>query len=137
MKTPIVLVALWAFVATPTVAATVVLSGIPTVRVTSSSESTSRKDLSGAERQEYGVVIIKRGDEYFWASRENKRLVYSAVPPFHYFVSPEGSGYIKVGDPKLLPKLLMEGKTGFLYMEHVHLLFTTITYWGTADRFNP
>ena len=133
MKTPIVLVALWAFVVTPTVADTVVLSGIPTVRVTSSSESTSSKDLSDAERQEYGVVIVKRGDEYFWASRENKRLAHSASGAFHYFVSPEGSGYIKVGDPKLL----MEDKTGFRYMEHVHLLFTTITYWGTADRFNP
>lgn len=137
MKTPIVLVALWAFVATPTVADTVVLSGIPTVRVTSSSESTSSKDLSDAERQEYGVVIVKRGDEYFWASRKNKRLVHSASGAFHYFVSPEGSGYVKVGDPKLLPKLLTEGKTGFRYMEHVHLLFTTITYWGTAHRFNP
>ncbi len=134
MKTPIVLIALWAFVATPTVADTVVLSGIPTVRVTSSSESTSSKDLSDAERQEYGVVIVKRGDEYFWASRDNRRLVHSASGAFHYFVSPEGSGYIKVGDPKLL---MEKGKTGFLYMEHVHLLFTIITYWGTADRFNP
>ncbi|MFB3083074.1 MAG: hypothetical protein ACE1Z4_06415, partial [Gammaproteobacteria bacterium] len=71
MKTPIVLIALWAFVATPTVADTVVLSGIPTVRVTSSSESTSSKDLSDAERQEYGVVIVKREDEYFWASRDH------------------------------------------------------------------
>ena len=134
MKTPIVLVALWAFVVTPTVADTVVLSGVPTIRVTSSSESTSRKDLSDAERQEYGVVIIKRGDEYFWASRENKRLVYSASGAFHYFIAPEGSGYIKVADPKLL---MEKGKTGFLYMEHVHLWFETITYWGTADRFNP
>ncbi len=69
MKTPIVLVALWAFVATPNVADTVVLSGIPTVRVISSSDSTSRKDISDAERQEYGVVIIKRWDQYFWAIR--------------------------------------------------------------------
>ncbi len=134
MKTLIVLVALWAFVVTPTVADTVVLSGIPTVRVTSSSESTSSKDLSDAERQEYGVVIVKRGDEYFWASRENKLLVHRISGAFHLFIASEGSGYIKVADPKLL---MEKGKTGFLYMEHMHLWFATITYWGTADRFNP
>ena len=42
-----------------------------------------------------------------------------------------GSGYVKVGD---LSKM-GGAENQYLYLEHIHLGFSTITYWGTVDSF--
>ena len=47
---------------------------------------------------------------------------------FDYFVNPEGSGYVKISK-------MADGK--YMYMESMNMLFKIITYWGTADRFEP
>jgi len=88
----------------------------------------------GERQAQYGLVIVKRGNSYYWASREMKPLIRTVSGAFHYFTDPNGGGYIKVVDRRLL----MEKKNPrYLYMEQLTLWMQTITYWGTADAFSP
>jgi len=91
-------------------------------------------NLTREQQAQYGIVILKRGNSYFWASREMKPLIHSLSGAFHYFIEPNGGGYIKVFDRRLL---MEEKNPRFLYLEHVTLWMQTITYWGTADAFSP
>ncbi len=70
---------------------------------------------------------MKRDGQYYWASRQDKSLLYSQSGEFHNFVEPGGNGYIRV--------LIAEGKT--YYMEHLTLALKNITYWGSAENFAP
>ena len=78
------------------------------------------------------VAIGFDGKNYLWKTRKNKVLEYSTKGAFHFFVNEEGSGYIKIGD---LSKMGGAEKK-YLYLKHIHLGFSTITYWGVVDSFN-
>ncbi len=112
----------------------IVISGRPLTKVESSDENTVRFNLTREQQSEYGLVILKRGNSYFWASREMKPLIHSVSGAFHYFSDPSGGGYIKVVDQRSLTE---GGKPRFLYMKHLTLWMKTLTYWGTAEEFSP
>lgn len=112
----------------------VVISGRPLTKVESSSKGTKQFSLNPEQQSEYGLIILKRGDSYFWASREMKPLTHSVSGAFHYFINPNGGGYIKVVDRRLL---MEEKNPRFLYMEHLTLWMQTLTYWGAAEEFSP
>ena len=118
-------------------ASTVVLNATPTSRVDSDSSVTTRIILSESEQNEYRVLIVKDGEKYFWATRENRELVHRIGGATHYFIDPLGGGYIKVFDTSFLPDFLREQGPRFAYYEHLSLGLQTITYWGTADEFSP
>lgn len=111
----------------------IVFSGTPTVKVESASHASNRLELTTQEQTEYRVLITVRDGKYYWASRENKDLIYFRSGAFDWFVAP-GSGYIKVVDRKYL---LQEDGPRYLYMEHMTLLLSTITYWGGGEHFQP
>ena len=106
----------------------VVISGRPLTKVESSGEDTKRFNLTEEQQVQYGLVILKRGKSYFWASREMKPLLHTVSGAFHYFADPNGGGYIKVVDRRLL---MDKEKPRYLYMEHLTLWMQTLTYWGT------
>lgn len=108
----------------------IVFSGYPGSKVESNETSTARYDLTRDEGMEYRVLITKRGDKYYWASRENKELRYFRSGIAHWFIS-DSSGYVKIIDPSLIPG--MENEQGFWYLEHLTLLTNTITYWGYGE----
>ena len=118
-------------------ASTVVLNATPETRVDSDSGSTTRKILSESEQNEYRVLIVKDGEKYFWATRENRELIHRISGAHHYFIDPQGGGYVKVFDTSFLPDFLREQGPRFAYYEHLSLGLQTITYWGTADDLNP
>ena len=110
----------------------IIAFGTPLIKIESSFESTNRYELNKSESTEFVVAIGFDGKNYLWKTRENKVLKYSTKGAFHYFVNEEGSGYIKIGD---LSKMGGAEKK-YLYLEHIHLGFSTITYWGVVDSFN-
>lgn len=118
-------------------AAEIVLDARPTVRVVSGDEKTSRSVLSDAEGEKSRVTITRRGNRYFWTSREDRKLEHHIAGAFHYFVEPTGAGYVKVLDTHKLAASLRERGPRFLFMEHVSLWLSTITYWGSAEGFQP
>jgi len=112
----------------------VVISGRPLTKVESSGEDTKRFNLTKGQQSEYNLVIVKRGNSYYWASREMKPLIHNVSGAFHYFTEPSGGGYVKVVDRRLLTE---ENNPRYLYMEHLSLWMRTLTYWGTAEEFSP
>lgn len=104
-----------------------VLNGVPTVKDMSDARKTTEVQLTEAEQAKYPCTIVKRDGEYYWASRKDKRLLYSKSGEFHNFVDPEGAGYVRV--------LSAEGK--IYYMEHLTAGLKNISYWGSAAEFKP
>jgi len=120
-------------------ASQLVFDASPSVRVQSDDSETSRQVLPKDERMEYRVTIIHRDGRYYWASRENVELAYHGSGAGHFFISPGGAGYVKVFDTHFLPADARGDGPRFWYMEHLVMPgpFGTITYWGTADSFDP
>jgi hypothetical protein len=95
--------------------------GTPTVRVDSDPESTKRVELSDIAGEKYQCRVVRKGRGYIWASRDDRKLIRADAGDWTYYISPEGSGYVKV--------LKGEGN-GHDYMEHVTGQLKSVTYWG-------
>ncbi len=106
---------------------TIVLNGLPLIQNKASFENSSNAKMTESQSNEYRLLIIKHGDNYFWASRNNKQLILRISGAFHIFIEPGGAGYIKI----------MNSDEGALYMEHMSIGLQTVTYWGMASSFNP
>ena len=76
-------------------------------------------------------MVTKKGDDYIWETREKKPLVKTRSGVYTWFLSPTGTGYIKVASREA-PGILIEPLT---YMEHLTIGFLTITYWGKLEDF--
>ena len=114
---------------TPTAAAAqcIVLDAVPLSRVDAGPESTSRStDRLESQR----VTIIKAGDDYYWATRENRVLFRSTSRGYDNFVDPRGGGTVKVNS-----RGVVQPRGSFF--EHVHLGMDTITYWGLSPVYEP
>ena len=128
MKYPFVFLVFLFFSASFAFAETiVVLSGLPQVKVMSDFNGTEQVQMSESEQANYRCEIVKKGNDYYWASRKDMGLIYSESGTFYNFVEPGGSGYIRV--------VVADGAT--YYMEHLTLGLKNITYWGSAAEFTP
>ena len=117
--------------------ARVVLNGTPDTRATADEESVRREVITPELRADSRVIIIWDGESYRWATRENRVLIHNnSGGPFHYFIDPQGGGWIKVMDCRGSIKV-MDCGANIQYFESVSSSLTTITYWGTASDFNP
>lgn len=117
----------------------VVLRGIPTSQVSSGPDGTEREVLTASRRQEASLLIVKRDGRYFWASREDCELTASVSGIFVVFTGLTCHGYIKVLDQRDTPddSIIRFDGPDIQYMEHLHSMFLTITYYGDAVRFDP
>ena len=102
--------------------AVVIISGLPIKKDMSDIEGTAQTELSKNEQWNYRLEIIKKGRKYYWASRENRELLFRKSEKFYNFVEPNGAGYIRV----------VKTEKGVLYMEHLTVGLKNITYWGVA-----
>jgi hypothetical protein len=116
---------------------TVVLEGRPASRVESSDDASRHVAIPEQERAKLRVVIVRKGDRYFWASRENRELERRVSGAFHYFVDRAEGGYVRVFDRSTLPDSLRPDGPQFEYTEHVPVWRGTVTYWGALDTFEP
>ena len=105
-------------------AATVVISGLPIKKDMSDMGGTEQVELSKSDRWNYRLEIVKKGNKYYWASRENRELLFSKSGEFYNFVEPKAAGYIRI----------TKTEKGVLYMEHLTLGMKNITYWGIATE---
>ena len=103
----------------------VVFGGIPSVRVDVDGLESVRVELSEQGGKKYECRIVGRGKKYFWASRANRELIRSNSGDYTYFVSPEGTGYVKIS-------LTKGGR--FDYMESFTTELKTVTYWGKRNQ---
>lgn len=129
MKQRFVLVLLFfsLFGVKPAAAKTLVLSGAPDIQIKSTVEESVRIEMDSVKKKNHRVIIIKDGDDYYWETRERKKLIRSTQGPFILFIDPTGGGYIKV--------VSAEGK--MIYMEHLSQGLSTFTYWGVVEHFEP
>jgi hypothetical protein len=109
----------------------------PSTKVESGPDGTQHFALTTVQAQKFAVTIIRRGDRYFWASRENRELKHVVIGIYHYFIDLQGGGYVKVEDQSLLSESMRDPGPSIRYLEQVTLGLGTLTYWGSAEQFSP
>ena len=97
----------------------IALEGIPTVRVDAAQSGTTRHVLNAAESVKSRLLVKIIDGQYFWTSRDNRRLRLDASGPFTYLSSEPGS-YVKL--TRINDKLT--------YVEHVDMPTGSVTWWG-------
>lgn len=105
----------------------VVLNGTPLNQCSSSIEGSQNIQLNEGQQAESRLLITKKGDKYFWSTRQNRELTKHQSGIYTIFLEKNGAGYIKV----------LKNEDKVLYMEHMGIGLQTITYWGAADSFIP
>ena len=97
----------------------IALEGVPTVRVDSAQGETTRRVLDAAESAKSRLQVRIADGEYYWASRDNRRLRLDASGPFTYLSSEPGR-YIR----------LTRVNDKVSYVEHVDTPLGSVTWWG-------
>ncbi len=122
----------------------VVLRAVTKTVVVSNWKRTSRKVLTPKEA--HRIIIVKVGQLYYWASRDNQELIYNKSGLFHNFTDTQTGALIKVFDPRglsdsslsfLLNLGFAESGSGVQVFESISFGLKTFTWWGTAFEFNP
>ena len=124
-----ILIALLLLVPCAAFADELIFSGTPNVRIDSDGATSNTHELSANASHQYTCRIVKNGRKYLWASRGNRELIRSDSGDFTYYVSPEGTGYVKVFTGKRNPDV----KLRFDYLESFSTELKTLTYWGHRD----
>jgi hypothetical protein len=109
-----------------------VFRGTPTVRYDMQRDKVKKDALTANTAVDNICHIVKRGNYYYWKSRNDEMLLLLDSGPYssaYYFVSLKGAGLIKVLD------LSTSGFKEVQYMEQVSTLLASITYFGEADYF--
>ena len=78
----------------PTQQEAIIFLGQPTHKVSEGGIERTPEKLSKEKASQFLCVIVKKGDKYYWKSRENKELVKMDSGAFTYFIAPT-SGYVK------------------------------------------
>lgn len=110
-----------------------VFAGKPLVRVQDAGVDRNSSDVTPAQAKEFEALITQDGEDFFWASRENKLLLCLENENFITYVAIDGVGYIKIAKPhtiKLMKQQLPDYP--FTYIEHMTAGLTTYTYFGVA-----
>jgi hypothetical protein len=105
----------------------VVLNGTPIIQAKGNLQESKNTQLSESQKNEYRILITKEGDNYFWATRENRPLIKTLSGEFSIFIDPLGSGSVRVAEKDGL----------IMYLEQMAIGFQTVSYWGTASSFSP
>ena len=103
----------------PIPANAVALEGRPTVRVDSAQSNTTRSVLNETESAKGRLVVTIIDGQYYWTSRDNRRLRLEPSGPFTYLSSEPGR-YIRF--------TRIDDKVA--YVEHVDTALGSVTWWG-------
>jgi hypothetical protein len=81
----------------------------------------------------FECVISKIGQDYYWASRENRPMVRIEAGAFITFVALDGAGYVRMVAPgeKKTVSLMGDTEAKFDYVEHLLIGLKSVTYYGT------
>lgn len=108
-----------------------IFRGVPEVKYEVTKETSNRAKIKGDKQKTLEVVITKRGEEFFWKSREDRKLILSRTSgsPVCYFTDPSGGGSIKVITPSATTSKDIE------YIEQISLLGSSVQYFGKGSYF--
>lgn len=113
-----------------------VFKGRPSLRIsTNGIEQPALEKLSREKVEQYDCAISKIGDEYYWASRENRPMVRIDAGAYVLFLAREGAGYVRIVKPELkeAAALVDPAAQKYDYVEHLLLHLGSITYYGTRQ----
>ena len=96
--------------------------GFPVSKIESNQNQTKRYELTKNQTKEYQVVISEFEGRFYWESRNKVELIKTISGIYTNYVSPTGSGYIKVST------------LDNTYLEHINSGLGTITYWGVVQE---
>jgi len=96
------------------------LEGRPTVRVETTSEAVTRRQLDSGEAAANRLRIQIEDGAFYWSSRGNRRLAPSESGGFTYLSSADPGRYVRI--TRLNDR--------FTYMEHVDTTQGSVTFWG-------
>jgi len=108
--------------------------GTPTTKVQVTDGTVRTESLTQAEGRELQVRILRDGDNFIWASRNNVPLVKRESGAYITYVAVNGAGYIRVLTPTMrsirdaLPPNQRDKE--FVFMEHLVHQLGSITYFG-------
>jgi len=105
----------------------VVLKGTPIIQNKSSVEESGNFPLTESQQAESRLIITKKGQKYYWTTRQDRELTKHESGMYTIFLETKGAGYVKA----------MKTADKVIYMEHLSIGLETITYWGTADYLKP
>ena len=124
----------------------IVFNGIPETRCNAWGDSSYCEKLTESQKNEFRLLIVKEitpeGPKYYWETRERRELVYVPLTGGKYDNFVCDRGYVKIQRSAEIrasfpPEMIEPGAPNFHYMEHMHQNLWTITYWGSAEEFDP
>jgi hypothetical protein len=96
------------------------LEGLPRVRVETTKDGTSRRELDPAEAATSRLTIRIDNGRLYWAGRDDRPLTVTSSNEFTYLLSTHPGRYVR-----------FRWLNGTLaYVEHVDMAFGSVTYWG-------
>jgi len=111
----------------------IVFSGRPSIKVQEYASNATTVQLSDDESKRSQVLVVRDGENYLWASRDNKPLAKSVSGEYTTYYSLDGSGYIRIQSPEATAKfkgIVSESNQIFDYREHLLQGLASITYYG-------
>ncbi|MET0168442.1 MAG: hypothetical protein ABW318_26055 [Vicinamibacterales bacterium] len=96
------------------------LEGLPTVRVETTPEATTRRQLDSKESAASRLRIQIKDGSFYWSSRDDRSLTLTPAGEFMYLSSTEPGRYVRI-------RRLNDRLT---YVEHLDTTLGTVTYWG-------
>jgi hypothetical protein len=96
------------------------LEGLPAVRVETTPEATTRRQLDSEEAAASRLRIQIKDGSFYWSSRDDRRLTLTPAGEFMYLSSTEPGRYVRI-------RRLNDRLT---YVEHLDTTLGTLTYWG-------
>jgi hypothetical protein len=113
-------------------------AGVPSMKISEGGIERVPATMTRQEAANLHCIISRIGEDYFWASRENKPMVrLDTGGSFITFVAIDGAGYVRVTKPedkKIAALLLSETEARFDYVEHVLIGLRSVTYYGTVRK---
>lgn len=112
-----------------------VYSGTPSNKLSADGTSSKEEGLSAADGAKYRLRIVRRGNKYLWASREDRELTMTSAGRYVIFSS--SAGTIKLVNPAFdqarAPLRATDPTEKFDYVEILHSELATVTYWGRGQ----
>ncbi len=110
----------------------ILFHGLPIVKLQADGTAENPHRLESMlehQKKEYECVIVKKGDKYFWKSRNNRELKKKEGGIYITFRRVDGApDYVRIINPAWANVAVAVGD--YTYMEHFAHTMTTLTYWG-------
>ena len=96
------------------------LEGLPRIRVDTTPDSATRRELDPAEAARSRLAIRIADGRFYWSSRDDRPLARSTAGEFVYLSTTEPGKYVRI----------RRVNDRLTYVEHVDTEFGSVTYWG-------